>query len=225
MKIPRVEVWFEFFRPGTLTSFSLAVLLAVAGLGLPLLYRLREVLRQASRDSRSPADAILVLGRNLENGAPSQVFMARLAHGAELYRDGLAPRIIVAGGLTGGSDRTEAEVGREVLLGLWLPEDAVYCEGRSRHTLENLRYVRETLKDQGWRRLLVVSDPLHLARVSALARGLGLDFSCSPAVAAAGTGIRYWLRALRESFFLHWYHTGIAYSRLIRSEKLLSRVR
>ena len=31
-------------------------------------------------------------------------------------------------------------------------------------------------------------------------------------------------RALSEAFFLHWYRTGVAYSRLIRSRRVLARV-
>ncbi|HEV8629945.1 MAG TPA: YdcF family protein, partial [Thermoanaerobaculia bacterium] len=148
----------------------------------------------------------------------------RLAHGAELFRAGLAPRIIVAGGLTGDATRTEADAGADHLLALGVPAAAILREGRSRHTLENLSNVRDTLRQQGWHRLLVVSDPLHLARVAALARGLGLEARCSPARGATPGGIRFWLRALREAHLLHWYHAGVAYSRLTRNHRYLARV-
>jgi hypothetical protein len=61
-------------------------------------------------------------------------------------------------------------------------------------------------------------------RVAAYARGLGMEIFPSPAVRAAPHGLSYALRALREAFYLHWYHVGVAYSRLIRSRRLLERV-
>ena len=76
----------------------------------------------------------------------------------------------------------------------------------------------------GWRSVLLVSDPLHLARAVAYARGLGLDVVPSPAAAASPRRLGYALRAVREAFFLHWYHVGVAYSRLIGSRRLLERV-
>ena len=84
--------------------------------------------------------------------------------------------------------------------------------------------MRTTLHEHGWGELLVVSDPLHLARIAALARGLGLRARCSPAPAAAPAGWRWWWRALREAHLLHWYHAGVAYSRLVRNERYLARV-
>jgi uncharacterized SAM-binding protein YcdF (DUF218 family) len=218
------ERWRDFLGPGALSTLGFATLIELLGLGVPLLVRLRQVLGVSRRDDRGPADAILVVGRALRADRPTPGFAARLAHGAELFRAGLAPRVIVAGGLTGRATRTEAAAGREVLLELGVPADAILCEDRSRHTLENLAYVRATLRQHDWPALLVVSDPLHLARIAALARGLGLDARCSPATAATPRGWRYWWRALREAHLLHWYHVGVGYSRLVRNQRYLARV-
>ena len=218
------ERWSEYLGPGGFSSLAVALVTALLGLGVPVLVRLRQVLGVARRDEREPADAILVAGRALRGDRPTLQFAARLAHAAELFRAGLAPRLIVAGGLTGDATRTEAEAGRDHLLGLGIPGEAILCEHRSRHTLENLSYVRATLRQRGWRRLLVVSDPLHLARVAALARGLGIELGCSPARAAAPSGLHFWLRALYEAQLLHWYHAGVAYSRLVRNQRNLARV-
>jgi len=218
------ERWSDYLGPGAASSFFVATLTALLGLGVPVLLRLRQVLGVARRDEREPADAILVVGRALHGDQPTRQFVARLAHAAELFRAGLAPRLIVAGGLTGDATRTEADAGRDHLLGLGIPGEAILCEHRSRHTLDNLRNVRATLRQRGWRRLLVVSDPLHLARVAALARGLGIELGCSPARAATPSGLRFWLRALYEAHLLHWYHAGVAYSRLVRNQRNLARV-
>lgn len=212
--------------PGGLSSLTLAFGTGLLGLGLPVAFRLPGIIAEAARDERRPSDAVLVLGRELVDDLPTPVFRARLDHGAQLYRDGWAPRVVVSGGLTGTARRSEAAAGREYLIAAGVPADAVWTEDSSRHTLENLFFVRETLRRHGWNRLLLVSDPLHLARALAFARGLALDVACSPAPGAPprrGTPA-WWLRAGREAFLLHWYHVGMTYSRLLRSQRLLERV-
>ncbi|MBI4911925.1 MAG: YdcF family protein [Acidobacteria bacterium] len=220
---PRAS-WWSKLGPGGLASF----LLALAGglLLLPVLWRLREVLRSTEGQLPQPVDLILVLGRRLEGDAPTPVFQARLHWGAELWRGGLAPLVCVAGGLTGKASLSEAQAGRAWLESEGLPTEAILVEDRSQHTLENLFNVRELMRARGLSRLILVSDPLHLARASALARGLGLAPRLVPAVACPPrrNGLGWWARALHEAFLLHWYHTGVAYSRLIRSERQLSRI-
>jgi uncharacterized SAM-binding protein YcdF (DUF218 family) len=228
LNVPRHvdERWVDYLGPGALTSLGLASIAAIGGLGIPLYRRWREVLRVAREDRREAADVILVLGRHLQRDSISDVFRSRLDHARALLTQGLAPRILVAGGLTGSARRSEAEAGREYLLGQGVAAEALLVEDRSRHTLENLFNARETLRQFGWSRLLLVSDALHLARASALARGLSLAVACSPAPGCPPRpgSAGWWLRAAREASLLHWYYVGLAYSRAIRSERLLSRV-
>ncbi|HJW44808.1 MAG TPA: YdcF family protein [Geothrix sp.] len=222
---PRASFW-QKLGPGGVVSLGLAVISGAALLGLPMAYRLRQVLRGADGDEPAAADAILVLGRRLKEDQLTEVFEARLAHARTLWRQGLAPRIFVAGGTTGTARRSEAEAGRDWLVAQGVPEAAVLLEDRSQHTLENLFNVRAHMRAEGWRTLLVVSDRLHLTRAKATARGLDLDVRCSPAPGCppAPGSLRAWERALHEAFLLHWYHTGMLYSRLIRSERQLERV-
>ena len=222
---PRASFW-QMLGPGGLISFGLALIGGGMLLGAPVFWRLRQVLRAADGNEFSPSDVILVLGRRLQNDRPTQVFEARLDHAARLLHEGMAPRIVIAGGLTGTASVSEAEVGRERLLNQGIQPEKILVEDRSQHTLENLFNLRETLRGNTWSTLILVSDPLHLARAGALARGLGLDFHCSPATACPPLrgSPGWWARAVYEAFLLHWYHTGVAYSRLIRSERQLSRL-
>jgi uncharacterized SAM-binding protein YcdF (DUF218 family) len=222
---PRSGFWSKL-GPGGFASLLLAMASGLLLLGIPVWWRLREVLGAAHGEPPAPSDLILVLGRKLEEDLPTPVFTARLSHGADLWRSGLAPRIIVAGGLTGDATRTEAEAGRAWLEAQGVRPGSILTEDRSQHTLENLFNLRKTMRQEGWSSLLLVSDSLHLARAGALARGLGLQARCSPAGAcppASGTA-GWWLRAFHEAFLLHWYYTGMLYSRVIRSERQLARV-
>ncbi len=212
--------------PGGAASLGLAVLSVLGLLGLPWVFRFRQVVRGVHGDEPAAADAILVLGRKLEGDWLTPVFEARLAHAEALWRQGFAPRIFVAGGTTGTAVRSEAEAGRDWLVARGVPAPAILMEDRSQHTLENLFNVRGQMRDGGWSTLLMVSDPLHLTRARATARGLDLKVCCSPAADAPpshGT-LGWWRRAAFEGFLLHWYHTGMLYSRLIHSEQQLGRV-
>lgn len=222
---PRSTFW-QKLGPGGLASFLLAAAGTVLTLGIPVGWRFRRVLREVGGEPLEPSDVILVLGRRLVEDRPTAVFEARLAHAADLWRRGLAPRILVAGGVTGRASRSEAEAGRDWLLDHGVPASALLLEDQSQHTLENLFHVRETLRAEGWRAAILVSDGLHLARAGALAAGLGLRARRSPAPdCPPRRGSWPWYRrAATEAFLLHWYHTGLAYSRLIRSRRQLERV-
>lgn len=218
------DTWTDYLGPGALSSLVAALIFTVLGLGIPILWQLRQVVLMARSDSRRPSDLILVLGRALENDAPSDVFRARLDHGATLWRDGVAPQIVITGGLTGRSTLTEAAAGKLYLENHGVKDQDLFLEDRSRHTLENLYNVRERAEKYGWRKYLVVSDALHLARAAAMARGFGLDATYAAAPGAVPSGWRWWGRAVREAIMLHWYHSGVLYSRIIRSKRNLARV-
>lgn len=220
---PRATFW-QKLGPGGLASLGLAFLGLL--LVVPVLWRLRQVLRTAKGDGPEHADAILVLGRRLQRNAPTQVFEARLAKAYALWKEGFAPHIIVAGGTTGGAEISEAEAGLIWLQRAGVPESALFAEAQSQHTLENFFHVRTLLMARSWDQLLLVSDPLHLARAKAMAEGFGVQVRAIPATECLPRrGSLGWCkRAAFEAFLLNWYLTGSIYSRLIRSEAQLARI-
>lgn len=223
---PQGATLLQKLGPGGLITYLLALVSSAALAGMPVLLRLRQVLKASVGGPLSAADAILVLGRKLEKDELTPVFKARLRHASTLWSEGHAPHILITGGITGRAALSEAEAGRRWLLEQGLPSEATFTEDRSQHTLENLFWVREHMRAQGWKTLILVSDPLHLARAQAMAHGLGLTTSVAPASEAppGRNTLAWWRRALSESFLLHWYHTGVIYSRLIGSRKQLARV-
>src|SRR5881398_3041724 len=78
-----------------------------------------------AHDEARSSDAIAVLGAAQYNGRPSPVFRARLDHAAALYQRGLAPVVLVTGGVGSGDTVSESEVGRRYLVRAGLPEGAV----------------------------------------------------------------------------------------------------
>jgi len=146
---------------------------------------------QGARDQATTADAIVVLGAAQYNGRPSPVFRARLDHAAALYQRGLAPVVLVTGGVGTGEVLSEANVGRDYLAHLGLPGEAVIPLPASDDSYASLKQVQRWFEGRGSRRVLLVSDAFHMLRLRIIAARLGLSPLTSP---APGSPIRASLR-------------------------------
>ena len=153
-----------------------AVLAASALLG----YAAYRIGAQGERDERRPADAIVVLGAAQFNGVPSEVFAARLEHAVGLFKDGLAPYLIVTGGKQPGDRTTEAATARAYARAHGVPADRILMEDRGRSTLESLQAVESLMRAHGLRSAVFVSDRTHMLRVLRIATDLGIQSWSSP---------------------------------------------
>jgi uncharacterized SAM-binding protein YcdF (DUF218 family) len=153
-------------------------LVALALLGYGLL--LGWVWRVSRLDQRNPADAIVVLGAAQYNGRPSPVLKARLDHALELYRQGLAPMLVVTGGIGPGDRVSEATVSHKYLRAREVPESAIVVRPDGRTTEESMRSVSEWMHEHELGKVLLVSDPFHMARLRLEARRADLHASTSP---------------------------------------------
>jgi uncharacterized SAM-binding protein YcdF (DUF218 family) len=133
-----------------------------------------------ARDEARPADAIVVLGAAQYEGRPSPVLRARLDHAVDLWRRGLAPEVIVTGGTGVGDTTSEAAVSRNYLLQHGVPDSAVVMETHGMTTSQSLHAVSALVAPLAGRRVILVSDPFHMLRLSILARRLGLTPFTSP---------------------------------------------
>jgi uncharacterized SAM-binding protein YcdF (DUF218 family) len=138
------------------------------------------VLVVSQQDERQPVDAIVVLGAAQYNGRPSPVLRARLNHGMELYREHLAPLIVVTGGIGRGDTTSEALVGRRYLVAHGVPDQSVVAQSDGRTTMASMNAVTGWLRQRGLRRVLLVSDPFHMFRLRLEARRTGLVAYTSP---------------------------------------------
>ena len=139
-----------------------------------------SVMRAATHDEAAPADAIVVLGAAQYRGRPSPVLRARLDHAVGLYARGLAPRLVLTGGIADGDTASEAAVGRLYALEAGVPDSAMLLENEGRTTGQSLERVARLLRARGMESVVVVSDPFHVARAGRLARRYGLVVRTSP---------------------------------------------
>jgi uncharacterized SAM-binding protein YcdF (DUF218 family) len=155
-------------------------------------------------DDARPADVIVVPGNKVElTGVPSVWLQDRLDKALDLYRQGLAPRIIVSGGL-GREGFCEAEVMRDYLVARGVPAADVIVDNGGYDTYRTAANARGLMAEGGMRSAIVVSQYYHLARARlALARaGIGPVYS-------AHAGFRLSLRqpyAILREFVAYYYY-------------------
>ncbi len=127
-------------------------------------------------ESKTPqnADAIIVLGAQAyyPAGRWNPCLVARVERGVELLQAGFAPRLVLSGGVDQEDGAVEAKVMQEIAISFGALPEQTLLEPRSTSTAENLRFSSALLSSK---KVLIVSDPFHLARASALARKLGLQ--------------------------------------------------
>ena len=132
------------------------------------------------RDTARPASAIVVMGAAQYVGRPSPVLRARLDHAIELWRRGLAPRIIFTGGFGDHDTTSEAAVGQRYAIGRGVPPRAILIENAGRSTSASLHHVATLMEAEPSREVILVSDPFHMLRLSILARRFGMTPFSSP---------------------------------------------
>lgn len=201
-------------RPTTVRAALAAA--ASATLLLALLAPVGAVLQivlSAQLDDRTPTQAIVVLDPARYWGDPQPVLQARLQHAAALYREGVAPVIV----LTGPPRQQGFE--RGVLTRAGVPDVDVIAFTTGSDTVGSLQVVAHAMSDLGWSAATVVTDPAGAARAQATAGALGIDAHLSPTDAGPGTALtseyvaRETLALVRFHALTRWSLTEIVHGR------------
>jgi uncharacterized SAM-binding protein YcdF (DUF218 family) len=165
-----------------LLIFSVALL--AAGLLAARVYSYRN----ASSDA--PADAAVVLGAAVWGADVSPIFRERINHGIDLYRKGKVRKLIFTGGQGNRGEQTESSAARRYALRSGVPAADILIEEKSHTTYENILYAKQLADAQGVRKVLIVSDPLHMKRAVTMARDTGLAAEPSPTPSTRYRGLR-----------------------------------
>lgn len=168
----------------------------------PILYAawtIGDVWQTSKRDERDPSHAIVVMGAAQYDGKPSPLFKTRLDHARTLYDAKVAPLIVVLGGKREGDRFTEAEAGA-AYLEAQLPADKVTGVKGGSTTLDSLRRFTGLAGERKIEKIVIVSDPMHLARSREMAEDFGFKVTVSGTdVDEKGSGL------LREAAYLTYY--------------------
>lgn len=111
------------------------------------------------------ADCIFVPGAAIRPGRkPSDALRYRLDRALQLYREGRAPLIVVAGG--GEGDYAEAEVMAEWLEQQGVPPAAIIRETQSGTTRENMKFSAPLMRKAGIQSAIVCTQWFHARRAA-----------------------------------------------------------
>ena len=161
-------------RHPVLTVLAVGLLIALAAIAASGVV----VWRAAHHDDASQidhADAIVVLGAAQYNGTPSPLFQGRLDHAYLLWQQGRADLIVTVGSNQPGDTSTEAQAGKDYLVGKGVPASAIVALPVGHSTYESLQAVARELHGRSLTSAFLVSDPWHNARIKAMADDLGLN--------------------------------------------------
>lgn len=127
-----------------------------------------EVWRVGRTQSTAQVDAIVVMGAAQYDGVPSPLLKARLEHAFDLWKQKVAPRIVLTGGNKPGDRFTEASASAIFLREQGVPQEDLLQESSSRSTYEALRNVRNLVTTDSdfanIERIMIVTDPYHELR-------------------------------------------------------------
>ena len=169
------------------------------------------------------AQAIVVLGVGRISAAPeyggqdipSSYALQRLHYAAKLQRETRLP-LLVTGGQPDGAAESEAAIMARVLQDDFsMP--VKWIEGASNNTAENAQFSRRLLNAAGVRRILLVTDAMHMQRSKLVFEQMALEVIPAPTIFVTTTRPTladflphaYWLQkssyAMHEWLGLAWY--------------------
>lgn len=150
-------------------------------------------------DYRRPADVIVVFGaRAYADGSLSPSLSDRVRTGCELYREGLALRIIFSGGAGDGAIH-ETEAMRRAAIAWGVPASAIGVDANGVNTEATVRNTAHA-----GARILAVSHFYHLPRIKMTYQRYGVDVCTVPARTSPTTSVAY--NVARESVAFWAYY-------------------
>ena len=161
--------------------WRVVVLCCLAMVLLAFYFTVRVVMCGAGKRAENCRDAV-VLGMALEDGKPTRDLVLRVNAAAEYLSKHPESVLILTGGKTGNTDRTEAGVMKKILIESGVPEEKIELEEQAATTVENFVNVG---------RMTGFADPIalitsnyHMYRSMKIARRAGfMDIILAPAPA------------------------------------------
>lgn len=152
---------------------ALAAGLAVLGINGWIIWQgEKQILASQQAAQLTDVDCILVLGCGVKaDGTPSDMLHDRLKRGVELYRFGVAPKLLMSGD-HGQTNYDEVNTMKAYAVGQGVPSEDVFMDHAGFSTYESLYRAKEIF---GVKKLIIVTQKYHLYRAIHIARCLGME--------------------------------------------------
>jgi len=176
------------FNPSRRRWVALFVFVLVVGIATTAFVNAAAFL-EAPGGAPARADAVMVLGGG---------FGDRERRAAEIYRDGLAPLLVLMGMEDAVNDKEIDYLHwrAKVLTRAGVPEGALLIDPQSTTSMREAAYGAKLARERRWKRVIVVSDPPHMRRLSIVwgraLEGSGVELVLVPSRAAWWTPEQWW---------------------------------
>ena len=209
------------------TGLALLAFLSTTGGARLLVAPLEAMTAPLTAPERAGAQAIVVLAAGRVRRAPEYgdrdipdyIALARLRYGAHLQRATGLP-ILVSGGSGDAGDRGYAEAdGMAAALREDFGVPVKWLEGRSRDTAENAAFSAAILRADGVKRILLVTDAMHMPRARAVFERAGLEVVSAPTMffGRQPLSIHAWVpgaEGMRRSWYATYEWIGLVWYRV-----------
>jgi len=146
-------------------------LLSIKPIAVSLIKPLEHRYNVPSKEIRNSCRAVVVLGGGIKLGAPflelkndlSEDTFKRATAAVKLYQEN-PNRIFIVSGFSAESEYPEAEVMKDYLTYMGIPENLIYTEGKSLDTYNNAKFVYKMLKSTNIGKICLVTSAYHIAR-------------------------------------------------------------
>jgi uncharacterized SAM-binding protein YcdF (DUF218 family) len=231
-----LAIWHRWPRAGRVLAgaglAALAFLSTTAGANL-FVAPLERLTAPLQAPERAGAQAIVVLAAGRlrhapeydERDIPDYVALARLRYAAHLQRRTGLPILVSGGNGTSGvdPDPDDRAYSKADAMATALREDfgvpVKWIEPRSRDTSENAAYSAALLRAHGIKRILLVTDAMHMPRATAAFERAGLDVVSAPTMffSRQPRSMASWLpsaEGMRRAWYAMYEWLGIAWYKL-----------
>ena len=147
----------------------------------PLIWLVAEPLKISQKPEK--ADCIVVLAGGVgESGRAGQGYEERVGYAVKLYKEGYSKNLIFSSGFSYFFE--EALIMKALAVSLGVPEGLIILEDKARDSYENVKFTKKILDKHNWNKILVISSPYHMRRLSLvyskIAKDLNVNYTPIP---------------------------------------------
>jgi uncharacterized SAM-binding protein YcdF (DUF218 family) len=110
--------------------------------------------------------AVVFFGGFDESNSPNSETKSRLKQAIEFCSNGMSRHLMIVGGNRKRLSKSGSELLAQVAIESGYPEENIQVGATSYDTVSNVREIKQLAAAKGWRKLLLISSPLHVMRIS-----------------------------------------------------------
>ena len=131
----------------------------------------KQILTGEKASNLENVDCILILGAGVWKDKPSPMLKDRLEKGIELYKAGVAPKIIMSGD-HGKESYDEVNLMKEYAIEKGVPSEDIFMDHAGFSTYDSIYRARDIFKVK---KMIIVTQKFHLYRALYLSNKLGIE--------------------------------------------------